>query len=68
MPSWTRWWINISLSTDTLEEAIEGWRSNCWTVPEHQTFAKIQLLKRELVFVRKAITPLREVLLDYAAQ
>ncbi len=49
--------------TDTLEEAIEAIEIKLMDNPRTPTFAKIQLLKRELVFVRKAITPLREVLL-----
>ncbi len=49
--------------TDTLEEAIEVIEIKLLDSPKTPTFAKIQLLKRELVFIRKAITPLREVLL-----
>ncbi len=49
--------------TDTLEEAIEVIEIKLTDNPRTSTFANIQLLKRELVFVRKSITPLREVLL-----
>lgn len=49
--------------TDTLEEAIEAIEIKLQDNPRTPTFARIQLLKRELVFIRKAITPLREVLL-----
>ena len=49
--------------TDTLEEAIEAIEIKLLDSPKTPTFARIQLLKRELVFIRKAITPLREVLL-----
>jgi len=49
--------------TDTLEEAIEVIEIKLLDSPRTPTFARIQLLKRELVFIRKAITPLREVLL-----
>jgi magnesium transporter len=49
--------------TDTLEEAIEAIEIKLLDRPRTQIFATIQLLKRELVFIRKAITPLREVLL-----
>ncbi len=49
--------------TDTLEEAIEVIEIKLLDSPKTPTFARIQLLKRELVFIRKAVTPLREVLL-----
>ena len=49
--------------TDTLEEAIEAIEIKLLGRPRTQIFSTIQLLKRELVFIRKAITPLREVLL-----
>lgn len=48
---------------DTLEEAIEASEIELLAKPQNQLFATIQQLKRELVFIRKAITPLREVLL-----
>ena len=48
--------------SDTLEEEIEAIELKLLGRPNPQTFTTIQLLKRELVFVRKAITPLREVL------
>ena len=48
--------------SDTLEEAIEAVELKLLDRPRPQTFTTIQLLKRELVFIRKAITPLREVL------
>ncbi len=48
--------------SDTLEEAIEAVEVKLLAKPRPQTFATIQLLKRELVFVRKAIAPLREVM------
>ncbi len=49
--------------TDTLEEAIETIEVKLLDRPMVDIFTRIQLLKRELVFIRKAITPLREVLL-----
>ena len=49
--------------TDKLEGAIEAIEIKLMDKPRTPIFARIQLLKRELVFVRKAITPLREVLL-----
>ncbi len=48
---------------DILEEAIEAVEIKLLGQPGTRTFTTIQLLKRELVFIRKAITPLREVLL-----
>lgn len=48
--------------TDTLEEAIETMEDKLLTKPDPETFATIQRLKRELVYTRKDITPLREVL------
>lgn len=54
---------NYFTIADTLEEAIEDLEIKLLDRPRPATFATIQLLKRELVFIRKAITPLREVLL-----
>lgn len=48
---------------DTLEEAIENIELELMAKPQGHLFTTIQVLKRELVFVRKAITPIREVLL-----
>ncbi len=48
---------------DVLEDAIETVEIKLLGRAQAQTFTTIQLLKRELVFIRKAITPLREVLL-----
>ncbi|MGD9949775.1 MAG: magnesium/cobalt transporter CorA [Desulfobulbus sp.] len=48
---------------DTLEDAIENIELELLAKPQAQIFTTIQLLKRELVFIRKAITPIREVLL-----
>jgi magnesium transporter len=52
----------FSLS-DTMEEAIEEIENKLLVSPGRQTFATIQLLRRELVFIRKAVSPLREVLM-----
>jgi magnesium transporter len=49
---------------DVLEEALEAVEIKLLARPRTQTFTTIQLLKRELVFIRKATTPLREVLLS----
>jgi len=54
---------NYFALADTMEEAIEAAEIKLLHRPRPKTFATIQLLKRELVFIRKAITPLREVLL-----
>jgi len=54
---------NYFTIADTLEEAIEDLEIKLLERPRPATFATTQLLKRELVFIRKAITPLREVLL-----
>ena len=48
--------------TDTLEEAIETMEDKLLTKPDPETFATIQRLRRELVYIRKDVTPLREVL------
>jgi magnesium transporter len=49
--------------TDTLEEAIEAVETRLLGRPQAQTFATIQRLRRQLVFIRKAIAPLRELLI-----
>jgi magnesium transporter len=54
---------NYFALADTLEESIEKIELKLLARPQPQIFATIQLLKRQLVFIRKAITPLREVLL-----
>lgn len=54
---------NYFALSDTLEEAIEEIEVKLLDSPRTPTFATIQLLKRELVFTRKSISPLREVLL-----
>jgi magnesium transporter len=54
---------NYFALADTLEEALEDLEIKLLDRPRPKTFATTQLLKRELVFIRKAITPLREVLL-----
>ena len=48
--------------TDALEETIEAVEAHLLGRPRAQTFATIQRLRRELVFIRKAIVPLRELL------
>jgi magnesium transporter len=48
--------------TDVLEEAIEAVELRLLAKPRTQTFATIQELKREMVFIRKSVAPLREVL------
>ncbi len=48
--------------TDNLEEAIEAVEIRLLAKPRSQTFATIQELKREMVFIRKSVAPLREVL------
>ena len=54
---------NYFALSDTLEEAIEDLEIKLLDRPRPKTFATTQMLKRELVFIRKAILPLREVLL-----
>ena len=49
--------------TDTLEETIEAVETRLFGRPQAQTFATIQRLRRQLVFIRKAIAPLRELLI-----
>jgi magnesium transporter len=48
---------------DTLEDIIENIELELMARPQPHLFSTIQMLKRELVFMRKAITPIREVLL-----
>ncbi|NLX19299.1 MAG: magnesium/cobalt transporter CorA [Desulfobulbus sp.] len=48
---------------DTLEETIESIEMTLLDRPQPRTFATIQLIKRELIHIRKVIAPLREVLL-----
>ncbi len=48
--------------SDTMEEAIEAVEVKLLARPRSQTFVTIQRLKRELVFIRKVIAPLRDVL------
>ena len=48
--------------SDTLEEVIESIEVKLLTKARTQTLNTIQRLKREMVFIRKAISPLREVL------
>ncbi len=50
--------------SDTLEEIIEAVEIKLLARAQSQTFNTIQRLKRELVFVRKAVAPLREVLMS----
>ncbi len=50
--------------TDTLEETIENIELELLSQPQSPLFATIQTIKRELVFIRKSITPVREVLLS----
>ena len=47
---------------DALEEVIEAVEERLLGRPRAQTFTTIQRLRRELVYIRKAIAPLREVL------
>jgi magnesium transporter len=47
---------------DSLDEVIESVEERLLSNPTSQTLAKIQRLKRELVFVRKSISPTRELL------
>ncbi|MDD2466303.1 MAG: magnesium/cobalt transporter CorA [Desulfobulbus sp.] len=54
---------NYFVLTDTLEDSIENIELELLAQPQAHLFTTIQMLKRELVFIRKAITPIREVLL-----
>ena len=47
---------------DSLDEVIETVEEQLLSDPTSKTLAKIQRLKRELVFVRKSISPTRELL------
>jgi magnesium transporter len=48
---------------DSLDEVIESVEEQLLSNPTSKTLAKIQRLKRELVFVRKSISPTRELAL-----
>lgn len=48
---------------DTIEDTIEAIELKLLSNPQSDLFTTIQMLKRELVFIRKAITPIRELLL-----
>lgn len=54
---------NYFTVADTIEEAIEAAETTLLDRPQPATFAAIQQLKRELIFIRKAVMPLREMLL-----
>ncbi|WP_310599809.1 magnesium/cobalt transporter CorA [Desulfobulbus sp.] len=54
---------NYFVLADTMEDAIETAESDLLHRAQPKTFAIIQLLRREMVLVRKAIAPLREMLL-----
>jgi len=47
---------------DALDESIESIEDELLTSPASETLAIIQLLKRELIYIRKSIAPLRELL------
>ena len=53
---------NYFTLSDTLEEVIEAIEVKLLTKARTTTLTTIQRFKREMVFIRKAITPLREVL------
>nr|WP_321467852.1 magnesium/cobalt transporter CorA [uncultured Desulfobulbus sp.] len=55
---------NYFVLTDTLEDTIENIELELLAKPQTHIFSTIQTLKRELVFIRKSITPVREVLLS----
>lgn len=54
---------NYFALADTLEEVLEAVEIELLAQPQTQTFLTMQLLKRQLVFIRRSVTPLREVLL-----
>jgi magnesium transporter len=47
---------------DSLDELMESIEDELLTNPSSQTLATIQKIRRELIFVRKCISPLRELL------
>ena len=47
---------------DTLEEEIEAAENELSVKARHHTLTRIQRIKRELIFIRKSIAPLREML------
>jgi len=55
---------NYFVLTDILEDTIENIELELLAQPQSNLFATIQMIKRELVFIRKVITPMREVLLS----
>ena len=50
--------------TDTLEDIIENIELELLARPQAHLFSTIAQLKKELVFLRRAITPMREVMLS----
>jgi len=50
--------------TDTLEDVIENIELELLARPQSHLFSTIAQLKKELVFLRRAITPMREVMLS----
>lgn len=49
---------------DTLDELIEAIEEELLTSPTTRTLMAIQRIKRELVFIRKSVAPVRELLLN----
>ncbi|MFI3138030.1 MAG: magnesium/cobalt transporter CorA [Methylococcaceae bacterium] len=49
---------------DTLDELMESIESDLLTAPTRETLFTIQRVKRELVFVRRSIAPVRELLMS----
>ncbi len=47
---------------DTFDELIESVEDNLLSDPSSQTLATIQKIKRELIFLRRTVSPLRELL------
>lgn len=47
---------------DSLDEVVESVEDKLLSCPTAQTLADIQRLKRELIFIRKSVSPVRELL------
>ncbi|WP_174626638.1 magnesium/cobalt transporter CorA [Candidatus Methylobacter favarea] len=47
---------------DTLDELIESVEDELMSYPSIQTLSSIQRIKRELIFIRRTVSPLRELL------
>jgi magnesium transporter len=55
---------NIFILLDQLDEAIESLEEGLLVNPSTETLATIQQLKRELIYLRRSVSPLREMVAE----